>query len=103
MAKGRSSSNFGSSLATGGGFGIGSALGNAGGATVTVCGGNDTSSYCQFVKFFNIFKMFIVILVFIAVIVYLAYTFSGTKSTMRKMKGGGCGCSTTKSSSKWFV
>jgi hypothetical protein len=87
------SSSFGSALATGGGFGIGSALGNAGGATVTVCGGNDTSSYCQFVKFFNIFKMFIVILVFIAVIVYLAYTFSGTKSSVKKMKRGGCGCS----------
>lgn len=102
MTKGRSSSNFGSALAAGGGFGIGSALGNTGGATVTVCGGNDMSFYCQFVKFFNIFKMFIVILVFIAVIVYLAYSFSGTKSSFKKMKGGGCGCSANKPSGKWF-
>ena len=102
MTNGRSSShsNFGSALATGGGFGIGNALGNAGG--MTVCGGNDMSFYCQFVKFFNIFKMFIVILVFIAVIVYLAYSFSGTKSSSKKMRGGGCGCSGNKSSSSWF-
>ena len=99
MTNKRSSSTFGSSLATGGGFGIGSALGNAGG--VTVCGGNDASFYCQFVKFFNVFKMFIVILVFIAVIVYLAYSFSGAKSSLKKMKGG-CGCSATKSSGRWF-
>lgn len=99
MTNKRSSSTFGSALATGGGFGIGSALGNAGG--VTVCGGNDSSFYCQFVKFFNVFKMFIVILVFIAVIVYLAYSFSGAKSSLKKMKGG-CGCSANKSSGRWF-
>jgi hypothetical protein len=90
--------SFSSYLASGGSFGIGSTLGNAGG--VTVCGGNDASFYCQFVKFFNVFKMFIVILVFIAVIVYLAYSFSGVKSSGRKMKGG-CGCSANKSD-KWF-
>jgi hypothetical protein len=98
MTNKSSSSTFGSALATGGGFGIGSTLGNAGG--ITICGGNDASFYCQFVKFFNVFKMFIVILVFITVIVYLAYSFSGVKSSGRKMKGG-CGCSANKSD-KWF-
>jgi hypothetical protein len=94
MPNRNSSPSFTSSLASVGGFGIGSSLGNAGG--VTVCGGNDTSIYCQYVKFFNVFKMFIVILVLIAIIVYLAYTFSGVKSSGRKMKGG-CGCSSNKS------
>lgn len=98
MAKRNKNSTLGDALATGSGLGIGSALGNAGG--VTVCGGNDSSFYCQFVKFFNVFKMFIVILVFIAIIVYLAYTFSGIKSTTKKMKGG-CGCSSTKGKSLW--
>ena len=92
--KSSSSSPFGSALAIGGGYGIGSSLGNAGG--VTVCGGNDTSFYCRFVQFFNVFKMFLVILVFIAAIVYLAYTFSGAKSTVKKMRGG-CGCAGNKS------
>jgi hypothetical protein len=40
--------------------------------------------------------MFLVILVFIAAIVYLAYTFSGAKSTVKKMRGG-CGCAGSKS------
>jgi hypothetical protein len=91
MPNGRTSSNFGSALAVGGGYGIGSTLGNAGG--VTVCGGNDTSFYCRFVQFFNVFKMFIIILLFIAVIVYFAYAFSGAKGSKKGNMKGGCGCS----------
>jgi F0F1-type ATP synthase membrane subunit c/vacuolar-type H+-ATPase subunit K len=84
------SSTFGSALAYGGGLGLGSSIGNAGG--VTVCNAaNQNTSYCQFVQFFNIFKIFLVYIAIITFVVYLFYWFTGSKRS-GKMSGG-CGCS----------
>lgn len=72
--------NMGTILAAGAGAGIA----NAGGTTITTCGKDDNSFYCQFVKGFNIFKM-ILFIIGILVIVYILYTIwaASRKSTGR--------------------
>lgn len=88
-SKGSTSSTFGSALAYGGGLGLGSSIGNAGG--VTVCNAaNQNTTYCQFVQFFNVFKMFITFIIIVAVIIWVIYWFTGSSRGSR-MTGGRCG------------
>jgi hypothetical protein len=57
------------------GFLAGESLANSGGSTLSVCGPNDNTYYCEFVRDFNIFKMILFILFILFIIGYGIYYF----------------------------
>lgn len=67
-------------IASGAAAGLGSALGNAGGMTLTTCTQGDNSFYCQFVRGFNIFKM-VLFIIGVLIILYVLYSIWATTKT----------------------
>lgn len=74
-------------VATGGaGLTAITAVQGAGGMTITSCPPDDTSFYCKFVKWFNMFKMLLVVLSIVITIGIIAYVFWPKKGKLLKKR-----------------
>lgn len=90
MAKARSSTRRARSDGESGAGGLvagavaGGLVSGAGGSTLTTCKSDDTSFYCTFVRWFNMFKMVLYMIVVLVIIVVLWKAFGGASKKMKK-------------------